>query len=104
MKKIAMLAVAAAVFATPAMAEWVNGYTRSDGTYVQGYNRSAPDAYRWNNYGSQSNGGTQRDEFSLPGATNRSNPAYGAYDNDGDGYSNSFDATPNGGCASYFGC
>lgn len=29
---------------------WVNGYTRSNGTYVQGYYRSSPDSNPYNNY------------------------------------------------------
>lgn len=32
---------------------YVRGYYRKDGTYVQPYVRSAPDAYKWNNYGSK---------------------------------------------------
>lgn len=28
---------------------WVNGYTRSDGTYVSGHYRSSPNAYNWDN-------------------------------------------------------
>jgi len=30
---------------------YVHGYYRSDGTYVRPHIRSAPDNYRWNNYG-----------------------------------------------------
>jgi opacity protein-like surface antigen len=87
-------AAAALLAATAASAEWVNGYFRSDGTYVQGHYRSSPDSNRYNNYGSKSYGGTQRDEFSTPGATNRSNPAWGLYDNDGDGLYNGYDFEP----------
>src|SRR3989344_7277974 len=36
---------------------WVNGYTRSNGTYVNGYYRSSPDSNPYNNY-------------SFPGNTN----------------------------------
>lgn len=72
----------------------VKGYTRSDGTYVQGHTRSSPDSNRYNNYGSQTNGGNQRDEYSRNGATNKSNSGYGLYDNDNDGVSNSFDRKP----------
>ena len=75
---------------------YVPGHTRSDGTYVQGHTRSAPDANRYNNYGSQSNGGRQRDEFSSgTGSTNKSNSGYGWRDNDGDGVSNAHDRKPN---------
>lgn len=31
-------------------AGWVNGYFRSNGTYVNGYYRTDPDLYKWNNY------------------------------------------------------
>lgn len=34
---------------------YVNGYTRSNGTYVQGHYRSAPDNTRDNNYGTYGN-------------------------------------------------
>lgn len=30
---------------------WVNGYHRSNGTYVRGHYRSAPDSSKSNNYG-----------------------------------------------------
>ena len=30
---------------------WVNGYYRSDGTYIQGHRRSAPNQNKWDNYG-----------------------------------------------------
>jgi opacity protein-like surface antigen len=52
---------AAAVFVllaatTTALAdEYVNGYTRSDGTYVQGYYRSSPDNTVTNNYSFEGN-------------------------------------------------
>lgn len=78
-----------------ASAEQVSGYTRSDGTYVQGYQRSSGDSYRYNNYGSQTNGGDQRDEYSSGyGATNRSNSGWGSRDNDNDGYQNAYDESP----------
>ncbi|MGD0291890.1 MAG: hypothetical protein ABSC63_19935 [Candidatus Binataceae bacterium] len=44
--------------------EYVHGYTRSDGTYVQGYMRSPPDSNPYNNY-------------SVPGNTN---PYTGKFD------------------------
>lgn len=31
-------------------AGWVNGYYRSNGTYVSGYYKTDPDVYKWNNY------------------------------------------------------
>ncbi len=49
-----VLAIAALAFATPAVSQvWVNGYTRSDGTYVAGHMRSSPDSTTVNNYSYQ---------------------------------------------------
>ena len=90
------MATLALLLTTNALADtYVNGYTRKDGTYVQGHTRSSPDSSRSNNYNSRSNGGNQRDEYS--GATNKSNSGYGLYDNDNDGISNSYDTTPESG-------
>lgn len=88
-----------AICAAPASADkWVNGYTKKDGTYVQGHMKSSPDSYRYNNKGSQSYGGSQRDEYSSGmGATNKKNSSYGYRDNDNDGLSNSYDPKPESG-------
>ena len=78
--------------------KWVNDYTKKDGTYVQGYYRSSPDSYRYNNRGSQTYGGRQRDEYSSGrGATNRSNSSWDWRDNDNDGVINSYDWYPESG-------
>ena len=58
---------------------YVKGYTKKNGTYVQGYTRSDPDKYIYNNKNSQTNGGSQRDEYSSPPAYNKSNPNYKSY-------------------------
>lgn len=50
----------------------VNGYYRSNGTYVQPHMRSAPDNYKWNNYGRENT--MERKE--------RQNTGYGGYSND----------------------
>ena len=39
----------------------VKGYYRQDGTYVRPYHRSAPNEFKWDNYGKPSN--EQRKEF-----------------------------------------
>jgi hypothetical protein len=93
MQKIIFGAVLA-LAAFQAQADCVAGYFRKDGTYVNGYCRSTPNANRYDNYGSQSMGGTQRDEFSRSPATNKSNGLYNAYDNDRDGLLNGYDRTP----------
>ena len=83
------------VISNAALADtYVKGYTHKDGTYVEGHTRSSPDQYRYNNYNSQSNGGSQRDEYSTYGATNKSNSSYGSFDNDKDGVSNPYDSNP----------
>lgn len=53
--------------------EYVNGYYRQDGTYVEGHWRSSPNQQRWDNYSSEGNynpytgeRGTERHEFSPP--------------------------------------
>lgn len=96
---IVVILASSSVFAD----KYVNGYYRKDGTYVQGHTKSSPDQYRYNNRSSQSMGGTQRDEYSSPGATNRRNSGYGRYDNDNDGINNSLDRRPNSkrNCNSY---
>lgn len=35
--------------------EYVNGYTKSNGTYVEPYHRSSPDSSTYNNYSTQGN-------------------------------------------------
>jgi hypothetical protein len=40
------ISVATQVFA---YTYWVDGYYRSNGTYVNGYYRTSPDMYKWNN-------------------------------------------------------
>ena len=94
--KRALIFVAGILAAGAALADHhVQGYTRKDGTYVQGHTASDPDQNRYNNRSSESLGGTKRDEFSAGGgATNKRNPAYGAYDNDRDGLINPYDPKP----------
>jgi hypothetical protein len=98
MKKIVLISgslLFAICSATASADKWVNGYTKKDGTYVQGHMKSSPNSNRYNNNSSQSFGGSQRDEFSSGfGATNKSNSSYGYRDNDNDGLSNSIDPKP----------
>jgi len=71
MKRILLIAT---LLLTPAISNadaWVNGYTRSNGTYVDGHYRSSPNSSRFDNYSSQGNTniytgtkGSQRNEFS----------------------------------------
>lgn len=59
---------------------WVDGYTKKNGTYVQGHQKSEPNEYRYDNRNSQTNGGSQRDEYSAPPAYNKSNPLNNPYE------------------------
>ncbi len=59
-------------------ADYTRGYTKKNGTYVQPYHKSHPDAYRYNNYSSKGNvnpytgkQGTQLHEFSNPPKYNK---------------------------------
>ena len=101
MKKFILISssIVIAIFSSTASADkWVKGYTKKDGTYVQGHSKSSPDSYRYNNKSSQSYSGSQRDEYSSGmGATNKNNSSYGYRDNDNDGLSNSYDPKPESG-------
>jgi len=51
-----LMASVLSLFSTAVFAdEYVNGYTRSNGTYVQGYYRSSPDNTVTNNYSYEGN-------------------------------------------------
>lgn len=73
------LALAALVIATPAIAgSYVNGYTRSDGTYVAPHYRSSPDSSRSNNWSSQGNVNPYTGRSGTVDPYKPSNP-YGSY-------------------------
>jgi hypothetical protein len=87
MKK-SMILILLAAFSGQVFADnYVRGYTRSDGTYVQPHYRSEPNQYKYDNYSSQGNSnphtgtlGTQRNEYSNPPSYNKSynkTPCYG---------------------------
>ena len=64
---------------------YVEGYYRSDGTYVAPHYRSSPNQYRYDNYSARGNTnpytgerGTQRHEFTNPPAYNESYGGYGS--------------------------
>lgn len=72
--------------ASPAKAGdvYVQGHTRSDGTYVAPHHRSSPDSNQYNNYGSQGNyspyTGQQGNVQPQPNYAQPA-PAYPAYNN-----------------------
>lgn len=45
----------ATLMTSPVFAQYVNGYYRSNGTYVQGYHRTQADSSRFNNYSTKGN-------------------------------------------------
>jgi hypothetical protein len=94
--KLFVIAFSLLAFAGVATAQshHVKGYTKKDGTYVAPHEASNPNAYRYDNRSSQTNGGTKRDEYSATPARNKSNPAWGSADNDADGTLNAQDSTP----------
>lgn len=55
MKKAILAALLAAISSWVMADQYVNGYTRSDGTYVQPHYRTAPDGNPYNNYSTQGN-------------------------------------------------
>jgi hypothetical protein len=55
MKTIIAITALLATTGTALAGNYVNGYTRKDGTYVQPHYRSAPDNNRYNNYSTQGN-------------------------------------------------
>ena len=69
---------------------YVDGYYRSDGTYVRPHIRSNPDGYKWNNYGPSRRGS------GLMNPRSRDNdrdgiPNYLDRDDDNDGWHDDYD-------------
>jgi hypothetical protein len=56
--------VALSLLPSEVQARSQRGYIKKNGTYVQPHQKTNPDGKRYNNRSSQSNGGSQRDEFS----------------------------------------
>jgi len=50
MLALILLVLTQFIFATSINAVWVNGYYRSDGTYVRGHYRSSPNGLKYDNY------------------------------------------------------
>lgn len=69
MKHAVLMTIAVMAMLTSALADqWVDGYYRSNGTYVQGYWRSDPDNKYWNNWSSWGNTNPYTNEkgYDLP--------------------------------------
>ena len=77
-----LIAICLLTYANVCFADvYVNGYYRSNGTYVQPYHRSNPDGYIYNNY---SNRNDRYNSYSSNNNTNTYtdyNKSYGNYDN-----------------------
>lgn len=79
--KIIIIATLLAVTCAAQAQTYVPGYTKKNGTYVEGHYRSAPDSSRMNNYNAENSvygsnpytgkKGSQRDEFSSEPAYNQ---------------------------------
>jgi hypothetical protein len=74
MKRITLAMIGAIAVFTISLADARSqrGYVKRNGTYVAPHQKSNPDQKRFNNKGSKTNGGKQRDEFSSPPAYNKS--------------------------------
>lgn len=55
MKKCLITALFLFSFAFANAQQWVNGYYKRDGTYVQGHYRSQANSFRYDNYSSRDN-------------------------------------------------
>lgn len=91
MKKVFIFSLAIVLLtASIVSAGWVNGYYRSNGTYVRGHERSSPDNSKWNNYG------PSKKDSELTNPYSRDNdkdgvPNYLDKDDDNDGKSDDTD-------------
>jgi|SaaInlStandDraft_2_1057019.scaffolds.fasta_scaffold07326_9 hypothetical protein len=83
MKKILFL-VTVIAFSSQVAAGWVNGYTKSNGTYVQGYNRSDSNNTVRDNYSYKGN--TNPYTGAKGGNYNRDSPSSGYYDRSNQSY------------------
>jgi hypothetical protein len=94
MKTLSKFALAASILASTcaANAEWVNGYVRSSGTYVQPYYRTPANGVRYDNlsyrgYPSQQPNCVSRSNYGHDSRSNRPTSPH-SYDN------NNLDTTP----------
>ncbi len=55
MKKLMIVGILVLFVASAGADQYVNGYTKSNGTYVEGYNRSSPNSTKVDNYSSKGN-------------------------------------------------
>lgn len=80
MKKTIILTLAIVAMAATAMAdEYVQGYTRKDGTYVQPHHRSSPNSTTTDNYSTQGNVNPYTGQPGTKPAYPTTQPSYGNY-------------------------
>jgi hypothetical protein len=90
MRKLFIALCVVLLSASLAFAGWVNGYYRSDGTYVRGHYRSSPDEYKSNNYGPSKNESDRLNPYGRD-YDNDGIPNYQDYDDDNDGSHDDYD-------------
>ena len=92
---IAMAFSLVAFTVTPAIAGdvYVDGYYRSDGTYVRPHIRSAPDGIRSNNYGPSRSAYEHYNPY-IRDYDRDGIPNYLDYDSDNDGIGDDYDSSP----------
>lgn len=97
MKNICIALLVILVISTLVYAEdvYVNGYYRSNGTYVRSHVRSSPNQYKWDNYGPSKSSS----ELMSPRSRDYDNdgvPNYRDHDDDNDGINDDNDLSQYG--------
>lgn len=96
--KLVILASILTIFCTGAAFAgdvYVDGYFRSDGTYVRPHIRSSPDGIKSNNYGPSQRSSELMNPYSRDYDSDGS-PNYLDYDSDNDGLLDDYDNNPYG--------
>lgn len=87
MRKVAFAAALMFALLSPSIVKaedvWVDGYTRSNGTYVQGHYRSGPDSNSSNNWSTRGN------QNPYTGSWGTRQPSYDSYSPSGSSYGGS---------------
>lgn len=95
MKQLLFALCLALFMCSPVLAgsTWVDGYTRSDGTYVRGHYRSTPDSIKSNNFGRSQNSYQRTNPYARD-YDNDGIPNMYDYDSDNDGVMDNYDSNP----------
>ena len=84
MKTLSLILISFLSFNTLARDVYVDGYIRSDGTYVSPHVRSAPDSSKWNNYGRPSTEDRQEQQADIFQRDYDNDGMFNQYDYDDD--------------------